>query len=48
MSRISINDDGSFTYDLTLRMVNTITLSTLSSFLESNEGVREVRCELGK
>lgn len=48
MSRISINDDGSFTYDLTLRMSNTITLSTLSSFLESNEGVREVRCELGK
>ncbi len=48
MSRISINDDGSFTYDLTLRMVNTITLSTLSSFVESNEGVREVRCELGK
>lgn len=48
MSRISINNDGSFTYDLTLRMVNTITLSTLSSFLESNEGVREVRCELGK
>ena len=48
MSRISINDDGSFTYDLTLRMNNTITLSTLSTFLESNDGVREVRCELGK
>ncbi len=48
MSRISINNDGSTTYDMTFRMFNNMTLTTLSSFFESNEGVREVSCELGK
>lgn len=47
-SKIAFNDDGSATYDLTLRMSNTITLSDLSDFLESIDGIREVRCELGK
>ena len=47
-SRIAFNEDGSATYDLTLRMSNDITLSELSEFLESNDGIREIRCELGK
>ena len=47
-SKIAFNDDGSATYDLTLRMSSDITLNDLSQFLESNEGIREIRCELGK
>ena len=47
-STIAFNDDGSATYDLTLRMSSDITLNDLSQFLESNEGIREIRCELGK
>ncbi len=47
-SKIAFNEDESATYDLTLRMSQEITLNDLSEFLESNEGVREIRCELGK
>ena len=47
-SKIAFNDDGSATYDLTLRMGQHITLNDLSEFFESKEGVREVRCELVK
>ena len=47
-SKIAFNEDDSATYDLTLRMSQEITLNDLSEFLESNEGVREIRCELGK
>ena len=47
-SKIAFNDDGTATYDLTMRMNQNITINDLTEFLESNEGVREVRCELGK
>ena len=47
-SKIAFNEDGSATYDLTLRMSSDFTLNDLSGFLESQEGVREIRCELGK
>lgn len=47
-SKVALNDDGSATYDLTLRMSKEITLSDLGQFLESNEGIREIRCELGQ
>ncbi|MBR0082067.1 MAG: MgtC/SapB family protein [Clostridia bacterium] len=47
-SKIAFDEDGSATYDLTLRMSQDMTLSDLSGFLESNEGIREIRCELGK
>ncbi len=47
-SKVAFNDDGTATYDLTLRMNQNITINDLSEFMESNEGVREVRCELGK
>ncbi len=47
-SKVAFNEDGTATYDLTLRMHRNITINYLSEFLESNEGVREVRCELGK
>ena len=47
-SKIAFNEDGTATYDLTLRMNQNITLGTLSDFIESIEGVRAVRCELGK
>ena len=47
-SKIAINEDGGTTYDLTLRMAPNITMNELSEFLISNEGVCEVRCELGK
>ena len=47
-NRIAFNDDGTATYDLTLRMNQAITMSDLTAFLESNEGVREISCELGK
>ena len=48
VSKVAFNDDGTATYDLTLRMNQNITINDLSEFMESNEGVREVRCELGK
>lgn len=47
-SKVAFNDDGSATYDLSLRMGQHITLNTLSEFLEGLEGVREIRCELVK
>lgn len=47
-SKVAFDDDGSATYDLTLRMSQDTTISDLSQFLESNEGVREIRCELGR
>ena len=47
-SKIAFDEDGSATYDLTLRMSQDVTLTDLSGFLESFEGIREVRCELGK
>ena len=46
-SKIALNSDGSSTYDLTLRMSQDMTMNDLAEFLASNEGVREVRCELG-
>ena len=46
-SKIALNADGSSTYDLTLRMSQNMTMNDLAEFLASNEGVREVRCELG-
>lgn len=45
-SKVAYNDDGIATYDLTLRMAQSITLNDLTEFLESNKGIREVRCEL--
>lgn len=47
-SKVAVDDNGSRTYDMTLRMNQNISLSELSDFLASNEGVREIRCELGK
>ena len=47
VSKIAINEDGSTTYDLTLRMSMNITMNELSDFFVSSEGVKEVRCELG-
>ena len=47
-SKIAFNEDGTATYDLTLRMNHNISLGTLSDFIESIDGVRAVRCELGK
>lgn len=46
-SKIALNSDGSSTYDLTLRMSQDMTMNDLAEFLASNDGVREVRCELG-
>lgn len=46
-SKVAFNEDGTATYDLTLRMSQNIEMHDISDFLESNEGVREVRCELG-
>ena len=46
-SKIAYNEDGTATYDLTLRMNQDITVSDLSEFLESNEGVNDICCELG-
>ncbi len=46
-SKVAINDDGSSTYDLSLRMSQNMTMNDLAEFLAGNEGVREVRCELG-
>lgn len=47
-SKVAVDDNGSRTYDMTLRMNQNISLSELSDFLASNEGIREIRCELGK
>ena len=47
-SKISFRNDGSATYDLTLRMSDQITLNEISKDLESIEGVHELSCELGK
>jgi len=49
-SKIAFNDNENedTTYDLTLRMNQGITMNDLTEFLVSNEGVREVRCEIGK
>ena len=47
-SKIAFNDDGSATYDISLRMDNSITINDLLTFLETNEGIRDIRCELGK
>ena len=47
-SKVAFNEDGSATYDLTLRMNQNITLNDLSVFLESNEGIADIRCELGQ
>lgn len=46
-SKIAINDDGSATYDLTLRVSQNMTMNDIAEFLASADGVREVRCELG-
>lgn len=46
--KVSIDDDGEKTYDMTLRMSQSITLNDLTDFLTSHEGISEVRCELGK
>ncbi len=48
ISKVAFNDDGTATYDMTMRVSQNTTINDLSEFLESNEGVREVRCELGK
>ena len=45
--KIAFNDDGSSTYDISLRMDNSITINDLLTFLETNEGIRDIRCELG-
>ena len=47
-SKIAFDDDGGTSYDLTLRMSPDITMNDLTDFLISNEGVREIRCEIGK
>ena len=46
-SKVAINNDGSSTYDLTLRISQNMTMNDLAEFLASNNGVRDVRCELG-
>ncbi len=46
-SKIAINADGSSTYDLTLRISQDMTMNELAEILASNEGVRDVSCELG-
>lgn len=45
-SKVAFNEDGSATYDLSLRMPADSTVGELSAFLESNGGVREIICEL--
>ena len=47
-AKVAVNEDGSSNYDLVFRINPKITMNDLSSFLESNEGVKEIRCELGK
>lgn len=47
-SKVAVDDNGNRTYDLTLRMNQNISLNDFSNFLASNEGIREIRCELGK
>ncbi len=47
-SKVAVGEDGIWTYDLTLRMNQKITLSNFSEFLISNENIKEIRCELGK
>lgn len=47
-SRIMFQEDGTTTYDLTLRMAHTMTINELTGFLESMEDVRAISCELGK
>ena len=46
-NKIAFNDDGSTTYDITMRMPPQVTMNDIMDFLGSNDGVREMRCELG-
>lgn len=47
-SGIAYNEDETVTYDFTLRMSSSMTNNDLFEFLESIEGIREIRCELGR
>ena len=47
--KVAIDDaDGSATYELTLRMSQSMSLNDLTTFLQSLDGVHEIRCELQK
>lgn len=46
-NKIAFNNDGTTTYDITMRMLPQVTINDIMEFLESNDGVREIRCELG-
>ena len=46
-SKISAKEDGTATYDMTLRLSQNIAMHELTDFLESIDGVREISCELG-
>ena len=47
-TKVKFNDDGSETYQFTLRMHVDTTVNDLLHFLESVEGVRAISCEIEK
>lgn len=46
-TKVIFNEDGSETYEFTIRMNADTTINDLLTFLESVEGVRALSCELG-
>ena len=46
-TKVIFNEDGSETYEFTIRMNADMTINDLLTFLESIEGVRALSCELG-
>ena len=46
-TKVIFNEDGSETYEFTIRMNADTTINDLLTFLESIEGVRALSCELG-
>ena len=47
-NKVSFQDDGTATLEYTLRMNASMTLTELTSFMESIEGVRSLSCEIGR
>ena len=45
-NKISYHEDGSATYEFTLRMQSDLTVNDLTAFLESVESVRSLSCEM--
>lgn len=47
-AKVTFNDDGTATYDLSMRMHADTKVNEIISFLTSVEGVKALSCELGK